>query len=233
MLRARTIGAIADGQLGRNFMETEEPSAAVPKLEAAIVALEDVPEEAVTHIEALNNLGVVWANRGEPQKSLELLERARTAHARASEPKALAALREESAALRLEDACTLTTFYLAQAHSALGRRTEGAAFCHETMRRQLARRHVSDEADAKARAAAKAVGAQGGELAFGSDSRSEFAFDPCEWSRNACDLSKYYATVARSAAVGSGWNRWRGVGMEPLAWGRDGTPRPPYQLRGA
>ena len=77
--RARTIRAIADGQLGRNFMDTEEPGSAQPKLESAIDGLAGVKEESVAYVEALNNLGVVWCNRGEAEKALERLEKAREA----------------------------------------------------------------------------------------------------------------------------------------------------------
>ena len=174
--RARTIRALAEGQLGRNFMDTEEQGSAQPKLESAIAGLEGVDAEAIAHIEALNNLGVVWCNRGEAQTALELLERAREAHTAVSAKQA--AELDEGARLRLEDARTLSTFYLAQAYGGLGRRAEAASHCHETMRRQLERRSASESADAAARAAALAVGGAGAELAYGSESRSEFSFDP-------------------------------------------------------
>ena len=193
--RARTIKALAEGQLGRNFIDTEEPGSAQPKLESAIAGLEGVDEHAVAHIEALNNLGVVWCNRGEVETALDLLERAREAHTAVSAKQA--AELDEGARLRLEDARTLSTFYLAQAYGGLGRRAEAASHCHETMRRQLERRNASESADAAARAAALAAGGAGAELAYGSENRSEFSFDPDEWARNACDLSKYYTTVHR------------------------------------
>ena len=196
--RARIIRSVADGQLGRNFMDTEEPGSAQAKLESAIEGLEGVPEEAVAFVEALNNLGVVWCSRGDAEKALSLLERARDAHAAAvAAAKSGESERDESETVRLDDACTLTTFYLAQVYGSLGRRTESASHVHETMRRQLARRNVSAAADAAARQAAEEVGGAGASLAFGSQTRSEFAFDPQEWARNACDLSKYYATVCR------------------------------------
>lgn len=198
--RARVMRACADGQIGRNFMDTEEGGSAQAKLESAIEGLEGVAEEAVAYVEALNNLGVVWCNRGEPEKALGLLERARDAHAahvaaiKTGERQA----RDESAdAVRIEDACTLTTFYLAQVYGAVGRRTESAGHVHETMRRQLARRDVSAAADAAAQQAADARGGAGAGLQFGSESKSEFCFDATEWARNACDLSRYYATVER------------------------------------
>ena len=198
--RARTMRALADGQLGRNFMDTEEPGSAQAKLESAIEGLEGVAEEAVAYVEALNNLGVVWCNRGEAKTALELLERARDAHAaavKAANGGAAAAEGDDGEAVRLEDACTLTTFYLAQVYGNLGRRAEAASHVHETMKRQLARRNVSAAADEAARKAAEAVGGAGSSLAFGSETRSEFSFDPNEWARNACDLSKYYTTVCR------------------------------------
>ena len=179
--RARIIRALADSQIGRNFMDTEEPGSAQSRLESAIEGLDGVETEAVAHLEALNNLGVVWCNRGEFSKALELLERARTAHAavEASSPPSSSS-DDEAFRVRLADANTLTTYYLAQVYGNLGRRAEAASHCHETMRRQLLRRSVSDAADAAAREAAEAVGGAGGELAFGSETRSEFAFDAQE-----------------------------------------------------
>lgn len=196
--RARTMRALADGQLGRNFMDTEEPGSAQAKLESAIEGLDGVTTEAVAYVEALNNLGVVWCNRGEAQTALELLERARDAHAAAVKAaKQAGNAQEDGDAVRLEDACTLTTYYLAQVYGNLGRRAEAASHVHETMKRQLARRNVSAAADEAARKAAEDVGGAGSSLAFGSETRSEFSFDPNEWARNACDLSKYYTTVCR------------------------------------
>ena len=207
--RARTMRALAEAQLGRNFIDTEESGSAQPKLEAAIEGLEGVEAEAVAHIEALNNLGVVWCNRGEPEKALGLLERAAAAHKAVTTkqqtllkvagglPGGAPGLLDEGARVRLQDARTLSTFYLAQVYGALGRRAEAASHCHETMRRQLLRREVSDRADAAARESALKAGGAGGELAFGSETRSEFTFDSSEWARNASDLSKYYATVSR------------------------------------
>ena len=134
--RARTVLALAQGQLGRNFMDTEEPGSAQSKLEAAIEGLEGVDSEAVAHIEALNNLGVVWCNRGEAETALGLLERARAAHTAltarlpadttAAADAAGAAALGEGERVRLDDARTLTTFYLAQVYGALGRRSEAS-----------------------------------------------------------------------------------------------------------
>ena len=179
-------------------MDTEEPGSAQPKLESAIDGLAGVKEESVAYVEALNNLGVVWCNRGEAEKALERLEKAREAHAAiTAEQQQASSPPDEGVALRLEDARTLSTFYLAQVYGNLGRTQEAASHCHETMRRQLLRRGVSKEADLAARAAALAVGGAGADLAYGSETKSEFAFDAQEWARNACDLSKYYSTIHR------------------------------------
>jgi tetratricopeptide (TPR) repeat protein len=167
--RARVIEALANGLIGKNFMETEEPGSAQAKLEAAIAGLEGVAEESAAHVEVLNSLGVLWANRGETQTSLELFERAIAAHAKARTEERVTS--DAEALQRLEDQHTLTTFYLAQAYGNLGERTKSAAHCFETMRRQLARR-----------------GKSGG---------GEFAFDPAQWARNAVDLARYYSAVDR------------------------------------
>ena len=51
--RARVIEALANGLIGKNFMETEEPGSAQAKLEAAIAGLEGVAEESAAHVEVL------------------------------------------------------------------------------------------------------------------------------------------------------------------------------------
>ena len=78
-------------------------------------------------IDALNHLGVLEANNGEHEKALALLHRAEAAREAAA-----GAGHNTADAQRLDDAQTLTTFYLAQVR-ALGRSHEAAAYCHATM----------------------------------------------------------------------------------------------------
>ena len=144
-LRARVIGGVLECWLGINFMDTEEPGSGQARLERAIEALdiETAPAEAVRLIDALNHLGILWANRGETERSLERLTRAEALHETLSSGSGAAAelrvgLREGSE--QLEDLHTLTCFYLAQAYGNLGTRDRSAAYCHTTMMRQLARR---------------------------------------------------------------------------------------------
>ena len=66
--------------IGINFMDTEELGPAQGRLEAAIEALGDAPAEGVRLIDALNHLGILWANRGESEKALEHLTRAEALH---------------------------------------------------------------------------------------------------------------------------------------------------------
>lgn len=164
--RAAVVGGVADGLLGQNFMDTEEPGSARPRLEAAVAALDGAAGEEVAWIDALNHLGVLEANNGEHEKALALLHRAEAAREAAA-----GAGNNKADAQRLDDAQTLTTFYLAQVCGALGRSHEAAAYCHATMQRQLARRGVG-----------------GG---------GEHAFVALEWAKNAASIATYYAGVHR------------------------------------
>ena len=132
--RARAIGGVLECWIGINFMDTEELGPAQGRLEAAIEALGDAPAEGVRLIDALNHLGILWANRGESEKALEHLTRAEALHRELASGgengKAAAALREGE---QLADLHTLTCFYLAQAYGGLGQRDHSAAYCHVTM----------------------------------------------------------------------------------------------------
>ena len=113
--RARVIGGVLECWLGVNFMDTEEPGSGQARLERAIEALdtEVAPAEAVRLLDALNHLGVLWANRGESEKSLERLEAAEVLHKSLRSGSGVTELREGEE--QLEDLHTLTCFYLAQA----------------------------------------------------------------------------------------------------------------------
>ena len=153
--RARVIGGVLECWLGINFMDCEEPGSGQAHLERAIEALEvqKAPAEAVRLLDALNHLGILWANRGESEKSLERLEAAEALHMSLRggsgvrpavrepsqpnpyrgpnpnpEPSQVPALREGEE--QLEDLHTLTCFYLAQAHGNLGARERSASYCH-------------------------------------------------------------------------------------------------------
>jgi hypothetical protein len=80
--RARVVGGVLECWLGINFMDTEEPGSGQARLERAIEALdiEKAPAEAVRLLDALNHLGILWANRGESENSLERLEAAEALH---------------------------------------------------------------------------------------------------------------------------------------------------------
>ena len=82
--RAAVVGGVADGLLGQNFMDTEEPGSARPRLEAAVAALDGAAGEEVAWIDALNHLGVLEANNGEHEKALALLHRAEAASTHSS-----------------------------------------------------------------------------------------------------------------------------------------------------
>ena len=79
--RCETVGGIVDMLIGHNFMETEESGHSQPYLEGAVEALAKEAAEGVMHIQALNQLGVLWAVRGETELALELLRRAESKHA--------------------------------------------------------------------------------------------------------------------------------------------------------
>ena len=140
--RARVIGGVLECWLGINYMDTEEPGSGQARLERAIEALdiETAPAEAVRLIDALNHLGILWANRGETERSLERLTRAEALHKRLTGDGAAVATELREGSEQLEDLHTLTCFYLAQAYGNLGTRDRSAAYCHTTMMRQLGRR---------------------------------------------------------------------------------------------
>ncbi len=172
--RARMIRTVAEAMLGFNFMDTEEAGQALPRLEAALPALEAGGDD-LRHVETLHRLGVLKANREEHEAALELLDRASAAYDRArsrlADARAPAPSDDEdepSEAARLEELHTLTCFYLAQAHGNLGHRSESAAYCHTTLQRQL---------DQRERRVAEG---------------SEFSFDAKDWARNAATLSSYH-----------------------------------------
>ena len=109
------------------------------KFEAAAAALAADEVEAIAHLEAVNQLGVLWANRGEYEKAFGYLDKARDIHTRlsglvaaaapAAAPTVAPAAAKDGARdgaadgasvvvpreiSRLEDQYTLTCFYLAQ-----------------------------------------------------------------------------------------------------------------------
>lgn len=159
---AVAFGAHAEYLLGVNYMETEEPGQAQTRLEAAIHGLGCSPQEVVAQIDAVNHLGILWSNRGESRKAFDQLTRADELYRATADRLTAEPGLQIRDAEKLEDMHTLTTFYLAQAHGALGNRTESAAYCHYTLQRQLQRR-----------------GKVGG---------GEHQFDEHEWARNAAQV---------------------------------------------
>ena len=134
-------------------------------------------EAAVAALDGSGGRGGGVDRRAQPPRRARGEQRRAREGARAPPPRrggargAAGAGNNTADAQRLDDAQTLTTFYLAQVCGALGRSHEAAAYCHATMQRQLARRGVG-----------------GG---------GEHAFVALEWAKNAASIATYYAGVHR------------------------------------
>ena len=223
--RARVIGGVLECWLGVNFMDTEEPGSGQARLERAIEALdtEVAPAEAVRLLDALNHLGVLWANRGESEKSLERLEAAEVLHKSLRSGSGVTELREGEE--QLEDLHTLTCFYLAQAcltashltalpyltlpYLTVYRTPTHLTPPHPTSPRltpphlpsphlpcfYLAQAHGN--LGARDRSAAYCHTTMMRQLARrGGSGRGEHAFQAGEWAKNAQQIAAYYASGA-------------------------------------
>ncbi|KDR21661.1 KIF1-binding protein-like protein [Zootermopsis nevadensis] len=162
--------------LGLVSIDTEELSTGEEQLMNCIDSLNDdalKPEVILILITALNQLGILWSERGDPEKSREYLEKAEklyeefTNHAssctaavsfqdlfRTSNPE----MPQPDAENMLEKLYTLTLYYLAQIYGNLNDHVKSAAYCHTTLKRQL-------------------------------ESKD---FDPVDWALNSATLSQYF-----------------------------------------
>lgn len=127
---ARRRGAVA--------LDTEDWSAGETFLERARALLSRPAASASARraplIQTNNALGLLWCNRGDPERALPFLHAARDAYdAPAADGPPRGSIPEE------ETARTETLFFLAQAYARVGREEDSASACAACLRRQVER----------------------------------------------------------------------------------------------
>eukprot|EP00002_Diphylleia_rotans_P037690 TRINITY_DN8446_c0_g1_i6.p1 TRINITY_DN8446_c0_g1~~TRINITY_DN8446_c0_g1_i6.p1 ORF type:complete len:637 (-),score=143.36 TRINITY_DN8446_c0_g1_i6:114-2024(-) len=128
--------AVVNHRLGVNYSETEENSNAEKALQVAIKILaEQVTEESGFKfvdelIDTHNQLGIIWANRGEHKKAHTYLSKAQSIYKNHKSIKGPCSQRTESI-------YTLTLYYLAQVLGNLGHAVLSSKYIHVTLKRQL------------------------------------------------------------------------------------------------
>ncbi|OCT70066.1 KIF-binding protein [Xenopus laevis] len=168
--------AVIEFRLGLNHTETEELSAGEEHLvkSGRIIERYRLSEEGVSvYIQAQNNLGILWANRGEIRVAQRYLESAESLYYQYMKEIGKPAIdpdehffseeqkfTEQERTKRFERAYTHTLYYLAQVYKHLKQEEKAAQYCHTTLQRQL-------EYD---------------------------SYNPLEWAINAATLSQYYVT---------------------------------------
>ncbi|CAI9547725.1 unnamed protein product [Staurois parvus] len=145
--------AVIEFRLGVNHTETEEMSAGEEHLVKGTRFLEKhrLSHDCVsTYIQAQNNLGILWAERGEIMIGQRYLESAESLycqymkkigkppvdpdeHFTPEEQK----LTDQERSKRFERVYTHTMYYLAQVYKHLKQDEKAAQYCHTTLQRQL------------------------------------------------------------------------------------------------
>ncbi|KAG8435277.1 hypothetical protein GDO86_013287 [Hymenochirus boettgeri] len=167
---------VLEFRLGQNHTETEEMSAGEEHLvrSGRIMERYRLSEEGVSvYIQSQNNLGILWADRGEIRVAQTYLESAESLYfhymKEVGKPPIdpdehfypeVQKLTEQERSKRFERVYTHTLYYLAQVYKHLKQDEKAAQYCHTTLQRQL-------EYD---------------------------SYNPVEWAINAATLSQYYLT---------------------------------------
>ena len=169
----RVVCANIHLHLGLNYINTEEMAKGEEVLEECSQLVEGLASKvktASTSLQAYNQLGILWGNRGEQQKALEYLLKAKAvydSHIALPPPITFSqwlAGEEESEQQRekeFESLHTHTLFYLAQVFGNLNQPKQAAQYCQQTLSRQL----------------------------------ETHEFDPLEWSVSCATLSQYYLNM--------------------------------------
>ena len=164
-------------EMGLNFINTEEISSGVELFEWCIKLVEGLPSKVKTAsvcMQAYNQLGIIWGNRSEQQKSLEVLLKAKAvyeSHIALSPPLTSTEwlegkpVSQDKREKDFENLHTLTLFYLAQVYGNLGQAKISAQYCQNTLSRQLETRE----------------------------------YDAIEWTLNSVTLSQYYLGLEQFA----------------------------------
>lgn len=173
----KVLSACVQLEQGLNYISAEELGQGERLLKSCLDQLDGLADKVKTasvSVQALNQLGVLWGNRGEQQKALECLLKAKAVYeSHVALPPPITSSqwlvctetseREREGAFERQH--TFTLFYLAQVYGNLKQHKLSAQYCQTTLGRQL------EEGD-------------GG----------EGEYDPIEWSLNCATLSQYYMT---------------------------------------
>ncbi|KAL3872895.1 hypothetical protein ACJMK2_036075 [Sinanodonta woodiana] len=141
--------------IGINFVDTEEVSTGEEHINKCIDYVEKHPLDSHTcniYQNALNQLGILWTGRREYNKALNLLLLSESLyknfkHEVGGAPWSYSEyfkplpedtnVVEHERCVNFEDTYTYTTFYIAQVYGKLNETQLSAAYCHETLQRQL------------------------------------------------------------------------------------------------
>lgn len=147
----QVILAFVCRDLGRIYVFCEEPATGEKFLMECLDLVKErkmEPVAAIPYVGAMNELGIVYANRSEYKKAYEYLVDSEKAYKdfKAASKTALAITdvfgTEEEIEVgkgdqELESLYTLCTFYMAQVYGHLGELDKSAQYCHLTLRRQM------------------------------------------------------------------------------------------------
>lgn len=167
--------------LGKICVFTEELSAGEKYLEQGIELLakyRNHPSAVCPYVYGLNQIGILWSNRGDMKKAKECLVLAESVYNvfKASDKAPLTIydifgtieeIEVGKGAAKLEKINTLTLFYLAQVFGNEGDLHKSAVYCHTTLRKQLELKE----------------------------------YDSIDWALNAATLSQYFCTNNRYKEV--------------------------------
>ncbi|XP_040292072.1 KIF-binding protein isoform X2 [Bufo bufo] len=193
--------AVIQLRLGVNHTETEEMSAGEEHLVKAAGLLERcrLSHDCVSiYLQAQNNLGILWADRGEIIIAQTYLEAAESLycqymkkigkppidpdeHFKPEEQN----LTEQERAKRFERVYTHTMYYLAQVYKHLKQDEKAAQYCHTTLQRQL-------EYDGYNPVEWAINAATLSQYYLGKRQLEYDGYNPVEWAINAATLSQYY-----------------------------------------
>lgn len=166
--------------LGKIYNFTEEISTAEKYLNESIdllIGFSAQPAAVCAYLNALNEIGIIWMNRGEAEKAKEFLIKAENAYntfkTENLKPISIQDLFDgssegnENGEKILEKVNVLTLFYQAQVFGSLGDLEKSAVYCHTTLKKQL----------------------KSGD------------YEPIDFALNAATLSQYFCTNGRFTEV--------------------------------
>lgn len=147
----QVIQAFVCRDLGRINVFCEEPSTGENFLKDCLDLVKErkiEPQAIIPYVGAMNELGIVYANRSEYKKAYDYLVESEKAYKefKLTTKNALAItdvfgtaeeIEEGKGPNELESLYTLCTFYMAQVYGHLGELDKSAQYCHLTLRRQM------------------------------------------------------------------------------------------------